>query len=241
MEVTHVCLTMDKDGRLLVYKNKGRPTREETVVMNCSDAMRHELQKLKADMGYPGSTEVLLAVAIATDEMLRHVHMFPEVFFMDVTSGTNRQKRDLFVLVVRDSSGECYIGNITVIPSGQSWVFMKIYETFFFLLFGKRTISRNRLCLTDDDKAEILPLEKLMVTENHWKKSRHMLCVFHALVKAFHEKNYPLLPSVSSSGKRKLTDVGRNYCKFSHFVLDMIISVLHDNRFPECYFLSITP
>ena len=69
--------------------------------------------------------------------MARSVHMFPEVFYMDVTANTNRQKRDMFLLVVKDANGETFIGNATVIPSGQRWVFDKIYQSFFFNLYGE--------------------------------------------------------------------------------------------------------
>ena len=74
-------------------------------------------------MGYATGTEILRALGIATDEMMRHVHMFPEIFYMDVTCKLNRQKRDLFVMVVKDAYGEAFPGNITAVPSGQRWVF----------------------------------------------------------------------------------------------------------------------
>ena len=47
-------------------------------------------------MEYKDGTEILVAVSLATDEMVRAVHMFPEVFYMDTTAKTNRQNRDLF-------------------------------------------------------------------------------------------------------------------------------------------------
>ena len=46
------------------------------------------------------------SLSIANDDMQRVVRMFPEVFYMDVISNTIRQKGDLFVLVVKDVSGE---------------------------------------------------------------------------------------------------------------------------------------
>ena len=58
--------------------------------------------------------------------MLCHIHMFPETWFMDVTANLNRLKRDVFVMVIRDVCRKCYVGNLTVISSGQAWVIMKI-------------------------------------------------------------------------------------------------------------------
>ena len=147
--ISHVCLTMAPNGDLVVYKNKGRPTSEERIIMDCPEKMRVELQKLRDELTIDHGNEILVALSIASDQMLRHVHMFPETWFMDVTANTNKLKRDIFLMVVRDANGQCFVGNLTVIPSGQSWVFMKIYRTFFVKLYGDVTISRNRLGLTD--------------------------------------------------------------------------------------------
>ena len=88
-------------------------------------------------MPYKDDTQILLALAVASDEKMCTVHMFPELIFMDVTSRTNKQKRDLFLMVVKDGNGETYVGNVTVIPSQQRWVFMKIYKTFFSIFMGR--------------------------------------------------------------------------------------------------------
>ena len=50
--------------------------------------------------------EILLSITIADDDMIWHVHMFPEVMFMDTIANTNRQKRDLFLMVVKDAPGD---------------------------------------------------------------------------------------------------------------------------------------
>lgn len=213
MGISNVCLTMSPSGDLVVYKNKGRPNAEEKTIMKCSEKLKKEIERLNEEMGYEPGTEVLLALSIASDQMIRHVDMFPEVFFMDVTANTNRQRRDVFLMVVRDASGQCYVGNMTVIPCGQAWIFSKIYQTFFVQLYCKKTIQRNRLALTDEDKAEIGPLECAIVTTDHWKKSSHMLCIFHAIVQAWHKQVVPLLPSKRSGNRRLLTERGKAYCE----------------------------
>ena len=78
--MSHVCLTMHPNGNLLVYKNCGRPTAEEAKIIKCTNSLRAELRKLKKEMGYAKRTKILLALGIATDEMMRYVHMFPEIF-----------------------------------------------------------------------------------------------------------------------------------------------------------------
>lgn len=164
-------------------------------------------------MGFKDGTEILLAVSIASDKMLRLVHMFPELSYMDVTGGTNKQKRDLFLAVAHDASGETFIGNATSIPSGKRWVFSTIYQSFFLLLYGETTMSRLRLALTDDDNAEWGPLDNCIKTMPCYGKATHMLCVFHALVMAFHEQVYPKLPH-KRGDKHTLTAEGDMYGGF---------------------------
>ena len=209
MNVSHVALVMDQSGNLLVYKNKGRPTSQEKHAIAMNGDLKKELQKLKKQMSYKDDTQILLALSVASDEMMRTVHMFPEVIFMDVTSGTNKQKRDLFLMVVKDGNGETYVGNVTVIPSQQRWVFMKIYKTFFLYLYGEVTVSRFQLAVTDDDVSAHGPFDCLIKTMSCYTNCVHILCVFHGLIMVFHTEVYPLLPH--RRGSKLLTKKGQLY------------------------------
>jgi hypothetical protein len=160
--ISHVCLTMAPNGDLVVYKNKGRPTAEERTIMDCPDKMRVELQKLRDELTVDPGNEILVVLSIASDQMMGHVHMFPETWFMDVTANTNQLKRYIFLVIFCDANGQCFFGNLTVIPSGQSWIFMKIYRISFVQLYGDITISHNRLGLTDEDTSDLRPFQSLI-------------------------------------------------------------------------------
>ena len=88
--------------------------------MNCQDKMRVELQKLRDKLTVDHGSNILIALSIASDQMMRDVHMFSKTWFMDVTANTNKLKRDIFLIVVCDENGQSFVGNLTVIPSGQS-------------------------------------------------------------------------------------------------------------------------
>jgi hypothetical protein len=88
-------------------------------------------------------------------------------------------------MAVRSASGDTLPGNLTIIPSGQKWVFHSIYKYCFPHLYSPQVCARNRLVLTDEDPAEYSPMENLIVTENHFKKSTVMLCTFHGIWMAF--------------------------------------------------------
>ena len=197
-------ITMNpSSGDLLQFNNRGRPSKEQRKILNCSRTLKIKLKKLKKQMSFNNGTEILLALSISTDNMARHFHMFPEVVFMDVTSKVNRHNRDLFLAVVKDASGEVFIGNATLIPSQQRWVFHYIYRLCFLALYGKDTISKIRLFLTDDDISEHGPLDSLIATDESYGRSKHMLCMFHAIVMKFTEDVYPYLPKKKTRNKQK--------------------------------------
>ena len=234
LEVSHLCLTMSPTGDLVVWKNKGRPTKEESEILKCPIKMRNALERLKKDLNFKDGTEILLALSIASDEMVRHVNMFPEVFFMDVTANTNRQKRHLFIMVVKDANGQTFIGNATVIPSEKSWVFHQIYQKFFLCLYGEETIRRNRLALTDDDDAAHGPFDNCIETLSCYEKSTHMLCVFHAVVQTFAEQVRPLLPHKS---RHVLTEDGELY---GTYILGIIHCALNVHGVSHVYVLIVS-
>ena len=158
----------------------------------------------------PG-TDLLLAVSIATTDMQRAVSMFPEVYFMDVIANTNRQKRNLFLLVVKDASGETHVGNLSLLPCGKTWIFTQLYCHFLRFLYGKQTLSRNRLAMTDDNTASHGAFDCSSALMTSLSKSKNMLCTFHSIVMKFQEVVYPHLPK--QKGTKLLTKVGQLYGK----------------------------
>ena len=211
---------MDEHLDLNIYTHRGRPSNVEK--RRTTKEVKKQLLDLKEKMKYKDGTEILLAVSVATDSMIRHVSMYPEVMFFDVTANTNILKRDLFIMVIKDSNNETFIGNATVIPSGQRWIYMMIYKDFLRELYGDKIISRNRLCLTDNDESEWGPLDDVIQTVPCWNGSLHMLCMFHALTLAFFETIYPKLPHKGKGKKMKLTPLGRSYGTCPPFVFCLI-------------------
>ena len=172
--------------------------------------MRKQLNQLKKAINYVEGTKTLLSIFLTSDKMIYATHMFPEVFYGDVTCSTNRQRSNLYLIVVKDANGKTFIGNASFIPSGQRWVFSTIYQSFFIHLYRAATISWKRLFLTDD-VAERGPLDSCIKTMACYSYSTHMLCVFHGIVMAFHKKVYPKLPHKRGSNKKILTEKGELY------------------------------
>ena len=66
----------------------GRPTKALAKKrLECPDEIEEELAGLRKDFLLTDDCQMLVLVSMATDEMIRLVSMFPEVWFMDTTAG----------------------------------------------------------------------------------------------------------------------------------------------------------
>jgi len=216
--INHFVLFHDANTGLMSYTSKGRPTKEQAYNrLHCPEKLLDEINSLRKDLSVKQNTRILLLVSLATDDMVRLVSMHPEVWFIDCTGSTNRQKKDLFMLAIRNTLGKTFPGNLTIIPSGKRWVFHCIYRHAFLALNGKIACSRNRLALTDEDDSEMSPFENLIATTTIFSKSVLMLCIFHAVWQPFKEKIFPLLPK-KNKRSNELSDVGEDWGKNSFMV-----------------------
>lgn len=105
----------DPDLGVMVHHNpRGRPTKADI-----SESVNAKVKNLREDLAFHDNKKLVLLLSFSTDEMIKAVQKYPEVWYMDVTGRANRQKRDLFLMVVRKPSGQCAIGNAMLIPSSE--------------------------------------------------------------------------------------------------------------------------
>ncbi len=123
-----------------------------------------------------------------------------EVFIWHAFTGTNWQKKQLFVMAVHTPSGTNLLGNLTIVPSEQKWVFHAIYQLVFPHVYSSEVCSRNWLVLTDEDDTEYKSYESCIETIEYFKRSKVMLCTFHGIWMAF-KKDILLLLDVCQYGK----------------------------------------
>ena len=89
------------------------------------------------------------------------------------------------------------------------------------MLYGKVTIGRNRLAITDNDAAEHGPFDCCRATMDCYVLSKHMLCVFHGVILKFNENIHPILPRTRGQHhlplrQRKLTKKSHLYGESCH-------------------------
>jgi hypothetical protein len=109
---------------------------------------------------------------------------------------------------VRTPSSKTFPGNFSIIPSAKKWVFHAIFRLAFLELYGDEVCSMNRLVLTDEEDAEYRSFKSLIANVK-FKKSKVMLCIFHAIWQPFKRDIYPLCLKKSKKGKPlELSKVG---------------------------------
>ena len=138
MGASYCARVMDQTDNLIIYKGRDRPTKEEMKSLTVHGNFRKELSSFRKDLALNDGQEILLALSVATNEMIRSVQMHPEIQFMDTAANLNKQKRSTYFSIVKHSNGQCFIGNITVLPCEQQWIFYKIHELFVSSCTGRR-------------------------------------------------------------------------------------------------------
>lgn len=93
-------------------------------------------------------TEILLALSVASDEMMRVVHVFSEVGYMDVMSNTNKEGHNLHLLVVNDAHGETVIVCVALVTAQQRWVFKRNSTSFGCYLVTSPCLDSDLCSLT---------------------------------------------------------------------------------------------
>jgi hypothetical protein len=57
--------------------------------------------------------------------------------------GTNRHKKELFVMAVRTPAGKTFPGNFAIIPSSKKWVFHAIFRLAFLELWRRGLLNES--------------------------------------------------------------------------------------------------
>ena len=113
--ISNLVVYDDPETGLMMYRNKGRPSKEAAVKMKCPEHVQEAVQELRNELSYADGSKLMLLFSLGTDEMIRLAMMYPEVLFMDVTGQTNRQKKDVFIAATKDSIGQVFPVNMTQI------------------------------------------------------------------------------------------------------------------------------
>ena len=78
-------------GKGLMSYARGRPTKDQNSTLSdgfeCTSEMHDKILELRNEFNMHNNTKMLLFVSIATNDMVKYVSMYPEVWFLDCTYG----------------------------------------------------------------------------------------------------------------------------------------------------------
>lgn len=181
-DITWVSL-IDRRGErsgLVVTTNKGRPMGQSRCETFMEDKNNTSIM-IRQSLGLQETQSILLAIGWITDDEKRLVSLYPEVLFMDVTSQTNNEKRGLFLVAGKDSTGSAFTATRMFLPSEQKWVFHWIFKHALPLLLGTTSIKRNSIVITDGDCNIYDSLNDETTIGGIWEGTQHFLCFWHLL------------------------------------------------------------
>lgn len=121
--------------------------------------------------------KILLAVAWVRDDERRLFELFPEVFVVDVTYGTNREGRPLITSCAFDQNMKTFTPIRSFAPSECGWVFQWYFETAVPSLLPKEALSRTQLVITDGDTKMYNAFDS--VRDRFYPNAVHGLCIYH--------------------------------------------------------------
>ena len=94
-QINHFYILHEDSG--LYACSKGRPNKEAVRTrLECPAKIMADLEELRDDFILNEKSQMLVMVSMATDEMIRLVAMYPDVWFMDTTAGKLYYKNSLF-------------------------------------------------------------------------------------------------------------------------------------------------
>jgi hypothetical protein len=171
------------------YKN----TTETTVAFVPQEA-HDDAIRIRENFKIKDHQSILLAVAWVTDKEEKFAQKFPKVFFVDATSSTNVEKRELILVCGKDSCNSGFTAMHIFVPSKKQWVYSWIYSDAIPKLLGRNATRRNRLFLTDGDRNNYAPLENSIAAGNScWFNSSHDLCEWHLLGQPWQKQATPTI------------------------------------------------
>ena len=91
--ISHRAIYDDQQIGIVAHSRpKGHPP--VTTTLRTNDSVCSEIESLHEELTFDKDTKLVLLVSYATDEMIKIMMMYPEVYFMDCTGQANRQRRD---------------------------------------------------------------------------------------------------------------------------------------------------
>ena len=130
--------------------------------------------------------EILLGLAWSLEEQRRLHCAYPYILGMDVTFGTNAEKRPLLRVTGRNTRNKIFPIAEAFLPSQQRYVFSWFLETALPTILDNGALRKTSLIISDEDIHFIEALLPLLEDKNSpLYRALHRLCKWHKVSQAF--------------------------------------------------------
>lgn len=139
------------------YDEQGVPT-----ITNLTEFCRDSLDRYRRECEAAELREnqsFYIACAFCTTEARRLFRLFPEVFKIDTTCGSNRECRPLATVSIRTGSGSYMVVAYFFLQDEKRITFRWIFQIALPALFGREVLSRVRCIISDGDAQETTELD----------------------------------------------------------------------------------
>lgn len=128
-----------------------------------------------------GDGQILLAIMWITKDAKRYHSKFPHVLGLDVTFGTNAEKRPLFRASGKTSNNKNVPHVNSFIPSQQRWVFEWILKDALPSILDANALKKTCIIMTDQDEQLVgtLLYELRLGNSMIYGEARNRLCKWH--------------------------------------------------------------
>ena len=119
---------------------------------------------------------------------IEYYKKYPYCLGIDVTFGTNREKRPLFRVTVRTPNRHVLPILEAFLPSQQQWVFKLIIDEVFPQLLHKKYLDQTKIVVTDEDEKMFLPIRQAIQSNRLGNGAKHRLCKWHKINRNYTQK-----------------------------------------------------
>jgi hypothetical protein len=156
VNASYVMVLHDTDKLLLIAKPWGQKKNSTDLAHSrLEDEIKEQMSIHTAN----GTKKSLLLFAWVTDEELRMAQMFGTVMSFDNTAQTNKQKRDLFTVTIKDGNNKLCTCCRAFVANERRSTFQLLFNHVATVLWGRAICERVTFMMMDGDKDQIAAVE----------------------------------------------------------------------------------
>jgi hypothetical protein len=193
--IRYVILTAERnmEGLITIRNSRKSNLPEQESFMGHDSEVTQTAKVILDSLRIDSGTKLLLCAMWATDKGIEYFTKFPSVFGLDVTNGTNEEKRPLG----RATGKNMLRNNIPwlncFLPSESQWVWGWFFNEALPQILSQHVLHSVRLIITDGDDKCYSQVDAA-ISAGIFPNARHRLCAWHKINRNYLKNAEKLVP-----------------------------------------------